>query len=660
MGGSLMKKSWIFVFAASIVFISLPLWAQTDSSGPAADMEAQIQKLQKELNQLELQTEALRGKSDQVQKAAISLSGGTLEQDFESNAPTWTILQGQTLDLKFLAQPVSNVTGHFDLFFLGNTATDIFHYSYLPTLANENVFFVLKEADATFTTPGLSLSAFRGLGHAGWHDTDDDLYYLFPEQWDVDKPFRISGVVIPTGMEVKTTDDLEGLDIWAGQELNWGVSAEVLAKYKHNIGPTTFGVIDKVLMESFYFISPTTGMAVTNLYAPTVPVTALMSPEYALKPQNSIEAFWKIPVVDAFTADAVVLYSPYNANLPYNYVTQVAPGKGTYGTNYQVYQGTTNDQGDALGYQLKLTTHSIPGIDSLMVNGEYSGYIAGDLERVSGEITEVPAPFCLITADATVQKPLLGPNPLIYSGSPGVPLVEPRSEFDPFRVTMDPISGINNREMSKFSLSFVFNNGKGWFFRYNPNNFGLWNVNTDLDTDFSFGIIGTMFDYPTSTDLSSYVNAQGVVVWEGSGSLGEPPTDGYLPTGQAVAMWKTGDVHWIADLEGGYSTASLGQSSAIRSSTNFLNTSLTVRIHDTKLTAGYGRDVWGPEDWDVQFGQTIGQLFLAQISQKFGLSEVSLKYERWDNLPGDPYQFATINGINLPMDELYATYKLNF
>src|SRR5581483_5002782 len=145
----------------------------------------------KELNQLELQTEALRGKSEQTQKPVIGLSGGTLEQDVESNSTSWTILQGQTLDLKFLAQPLPNVTGHADLMFLGNVATDILHYSYLPTLANENIFFVLKEADATFTTPQVSFTAFRGLGHAGFYYTDDDFYYLFPDQWDLDKYFRV-------------------------------------------------------------------------------------------------------------------------------------------------------------------------------------------------------------------------------------------------------------------------------------------------------------------------------------------------------------------------------------------------------------------------------------------------------------------------------------
>jgi hypothetical protein len=316
-----------------------------------------------------------------------------------------------------------------------------------------------------------------------------------------------------------------------------------------------------------------------------------------------------------------------------------------------------------MGYQLKLTSTSVPLIDSIMVNGEYTGLIAGDLERVSGEITKMAAPDFLITFDATTQQPLIGPNPLVYNGTPQAPLgtmVQPRSQFDPFQVTLNPISGIFNRQLTKFSLSMVLNDGKGWFFKYNPNVFDSYNINMDLDTNFSTGIIGTLFDYPTSTDLTSYVTAAGDLVWETPGSLGEAPTNGYLPFVHWVTMWKADDIHWVLDLAGGYSTATLGQSSAVRSSTDLFMGTLTTRVQNTSISLSYGQDVWGPESWDVQFGDTIGQLIIAQIVQKFGLSQISLKYEYWGNLPGDPYQYAAINGVSLPIGELYAAYTLNF
>jgi len=107
----------------------------------------------------------------------------------------------------------------------------------------------------------------------------------------------------------------------------------------------------------------------------------------------------------------------------------------------------------------------------------------------------------------------------------------------------------------------------------------------------------------------------------------------------------------------------LSQGVAVRSSVNSLSGSLATRVDDTTVTLGYGRDIWGPEDWHRQFGISIGQAFLAQAVQKFGASEVSVKYERWDNLPGDPYQSLPgqlVGGVTLPIDEIYATYKLNF
>jgi len=249
-------------------------------------------------------------------------------------------------------------------------------------------------------------------------------------------------------------------------------------------------------------------------YAP-VPVTVI---GYTTTPINETEVFWRIPIPDALTIDMVAVYNPANANKPYTYVQSVAPGTGTDGTNYQLYTATTNNTGDAMGYQLKLMSTSVPLIDSIMLNGEYSGVIAGDLERISGEITKIPLPGLLLTFDATVQQPMIGPNPLVYNGTPLNTLgtmVQPRSQFDPFQVDMNPITGVNNRQMNKFSFSFVFNQGKGWFFKYNPNQFDSYNINMDLDTDFSTGFIATLFDFPTSSDLSSYVQGvSGVVDWE--------------------------------------------------------------------------------------------------------------------------------------------------
>jgi hypothetical protein len=139
-------------------------------------------------------------------------------------------------------------------------------------------------------------------------------------------------------------------------------------------------------------------------------------------------------------------------------------------------------------------------------------------------------------------------------------------------------------------------------------------------------------------------------------------------------MWKAGDVHWVADIQGGYSMATLGQSTIngevsstgapiARNSTDLFQATLITRVNNTSLSLTYGQDVWGPETWDQQFGLAIGRLYVAKVTQSFGASQVSLKYEHWGNLPGDPYQVPTftLNGpVNLPIDELYATYTLNF
>ncbi len=660
-----------------------PLKAQAQSITPTPiDYDQRLQKLQDELNQLELQNEKIQSHASAGgtgSKPILSLDGGSLEQDFESNSNSWSILQGQTLNLRFAANPTTDSFGHFDLMFLGKVAPDILHYSFLPILANSNIFVVLKEADATFNTPLLSFRAFTGFPRDTFYYSNDDFYYLFPAQNDVDNPFRVSGTLVDTGMEIKGLKDLDGLDIWAGTQLNWGVNQEAVLMYKHDIAGMTAGIMDKISLQNIsqgalgYQLVNTSGVTVLPpqiAYAP-VPVT-VTTYSYSSRPTNETEAFWRIPVPNAFTLDAVMVYNPTNANMPYTYVKTVAPGTGTDGTSYQLYTATTNNTGDAMGYQVKLTSTSVPLIDSIMLNGEYSGVIAGDLERVSGEITKMPVPGLLFTFSATAQQPLVGPNPLVFNGTPlnsiGT-LVQPRGQFDPFQVDMNPITGVNNRQMNKFSLSFVYNEGKGWFFKYNPNDFSSWNINMDLDTDFSTGMMATLFNYPTSSDLSSFVlGNSGVVSWETPGELGQPATNGYLPYLHWVTMWKASDIHWVADIQGGYSMATLGQSTIStvtggRNSTDSFLGTLTTRIHDTSLSLSYGQDVWGPEDWDRQFGLVIGQLIVAQVTQKFGLSQISLKYEHWGNLPGDPYQvpaFAFNDTVNLPIDELYATYTLNF
>jgi len=105
--------------------------------------------------------------------------------------------------------------------FLGKVAPDILHYNYLVNLANDNIFVVLKEADATFNTSAFSFRAFTGVPRDSFYYSNDDFYYLFPNQDDVDTPFRVSGTPVDTGMEIKGLKDFDGLDIWAGTELNW-------------------------------------------------------------------------------------------------------------------------------------------------------------------------------------------------------------------------------------------------------------------------------------------------------------------------------------------------------------------------------------------------------------------------------------------------------
>src|SRR5258708_2746392 len=88
--------------------------AQTPSTS-TPDYGEQIQKLQDELNQLEIQNEMLQGQATSKTKGTknvIGLSGGSFEQDFVSQNNSWGILQGQNIRLRLWANPMEQVKGH--------------------------------------------------------------------------------------------------------------------------------------------------------------------------------------------------------------------------------------------------------------------------------------------------------------------------------------------------------------------------------------------------------------------------------------------------------------------------------------------------------------------------------------------------------------------
>jgi hypothetical protein len=642
-------------------------------ASPTPDYEEKIRELQEELNQLEIRSQMAEGKAGQNKKSTFGLTGGSFEQDFESNASSWGVLQGQTLNLKFFANPADNLKANLNLQLWGYVANDLTQFEDLNNLANQNIFFTIRELDVTFDTGDFSFQAFKGMGYGGYYYSHDDFYSLFPDTWDVDKPFRYTGNSIPLGMSVKGERDFDGFEAWFGPQLQWGAQPEAYLMYQNKIGNTTLGAIEKLQITNI--TQPNYGLPFLPnpnnpiVGAPGVPVSVLQNPGQAVTNVTTTELYWKVPIGDSITLDNVGLYDPSQINYPYTYVQSVASGAGTLGTNYNIINANTT-QTDALGYQGKLTLNLIPVVDTLILSGEYSGILAGDRERLSGEIVKNVFSNALLTVDATWQQPLIGPNPEIVDRLGNV-IITPRNPLnDAFSVTSNPISGFNDRAMTQFKLSFVFNPGNGWFFRWNPNDFGGYNINTEMDTPFSFGIMGTLTNYSTGTDGFTYVNNLGVLVPDFG--LGQAPTNGYQPYITSWTMWRTGGIHWILGLEGGYSQSALSYNAAAYPYTNSFSSSLTARINNTNLTLGYGYANYGPEDWHRQFGDLLAGQYLAQVTQKFGNSAVSLKYVEWDkNDTGTPPGSAGGGGqigpvtsllynITLPVKELYGTYSFNF
>jgi hypothetical protein len=616
-------------------------------------LEDRLLHMQELMNEIELQAEDTKASLDKAKPQPISFGQGQLLLQEALYGPDFSSAFGTQALLGFNLDPVAQVHGNFDIELLGAVAPDrLLPQHELIDLGTDNDRVILKKSEIRFENDQVLLRAFRMVPHADFVD-DGDLYYLFPAADDTNKYFRQSGRAVPNGYELQLREGwLKGLDLWAGDELIYGLQAPTaVLRYRSKLGPLDVAVM-------LHWDQGDTSTTRTN--------------------DDSQEVWIQAPVGNTGLALGLTVdYSGADVGQTYQVVKQVAPGQGDQATGYEVDNVTTT-AGDATAAALRLAgPHAIPGVEDLSLMAQYDGILAGDKTMVDGYLSFRPQKYTLISFGGTWQKPLTSLNPTIIVGTPGTnfgPLAGsgPRAYNAIGAVTQNPFTGVNNREMTQVTAVIEYNPGQGWFYKYKPRQVADWNFNSDLDTPLSNGLGLRAFNYPTGTDRMSYVDSSGTLVGEGVGASGLLPTNGWLWEASDILAFKLGSTHWWLEAATGDQIA--GTSPDFSSQNVYANQyfSSAINMRWTQWTAGlgYAEDIYGPDDWYQTFGVIIGHDYKASLSWKQGASEVSLKYEGWRDKDPDAYHFvgasvpATPNSpaftASAPIDQLMVSYALNF
>jgi hypothetical protein len=634
--------------------------AATLSTQEVQDMDAKVRDLRELFDRLELQAEQTKSQIDKAKPQAISFGSGELTLSNSMAWPVATSISGTAVPstfsstggaqalLGFNLNPLPDVKGSVQIELLGPVAVDRLLPQQEVKLAANNQWAVLRNGEIKFEEDQFMARAFLAIPRSDLYE-EGDMFYLFPAADDTNKYFRQSGRAVPDGFQFLAKEGwIKGFEVWAGDELVYGVDPMVFARYKQKLGPVDFSLMSQWTSDPTY--SSGKNMDVNQ------------------------EAWLRLPLFNGESLDLAAVHKPTAVGQSYSIAGHpVTAGQGTLGTDYLAESSTATD-GDAWGGILRLRGQKdLPLLEEEQIMGEYSGPIAGNRMRISGLLSARPQRYLLVSLEAGWQQPIVGLVPSVIEGTPGVnfgllPGTGPRPYGSPVTVSEDPISGQNNRAMTELTATLEFNPGQGWFYKYRPRLVQDWNYNTDLKTPFSSALSAHVFNYPTGTDLSSYIDSTGQRVAEPATRSGMLPSNGWLYQVSDITAVGIGDVRSWLYVSTGQQTSGLSWDSSIYPANTYFDSSLTTRYKAITLSLGYGEDVYGPDDWYQVFGEIIGNRYRASATYSFGSSDLSIKYEGWRDKDASLYHdpvntVLTAEGtmiIQPPIDQVMTTYTIRF
>lgn len=451
----------------------------------------------------------------------------------------------------------------------------------------------LRQAEAGIEKDSWFLKGFTGVPHGDWgaqgdffhlypaSNPDDDYlgssgyFGIYPDRWKQDHYLNISRRHVPRGFEGGA--NVYGFDVGAayGDELSWGYQESVYGRIGFPVGQTRLTFVMKNEDVPFEFDDDRNER----------------NEAYALA--------WNVPFEAGHRLDLGVLYNPFRDGRPYEVDREVSDNSGIFGSTHKI-SVKESKKSDGIGERIRYERH-----DSFMDREWMSvidltrlGILAGNKQQADFQLGTQIVPTIRGQVQAIYRKPIEGPIPFLFEGSPdniGAVASFPRGPESPFTVNWD------NREAVFFVTSFIYDPTPGTnFFIYDPNQLQAWNLNAEEDAPFAFAVQYKASDYKTTTDRQYYFNVDGNLVWETAAHSGAWPSDGFLHEVRLLGHGKWGGTGWTLGLAGGQAPAYLGlaytdETDETKAITEYVSLEGRLEYWPFALWGHYGSGVWGPE-----------------------------------------------------------------
>jgi outer membrane protein OmpA-like peptidoglycan-associated protein len=490
--------------------------------------------------------------------------------------------------------PIETVSGDIGAEFVGN-----YDQRYWSPVNDEHRMFkddrVAKvvRADLKYDDGSFLLRGFEGVAMPYWLNKND-LFELYPGQQDTEYPRRegAGGPIVPRGGQMRyKSDHLGTLEVIGGAETRWDYGSGVYAKYD----APQIGNLEQSLVYRNENIT-------WNKFSIKDPDERRWALSYNSSYQHSerMNSHWGI------------LYQPYR--LGYTYAdpdTILADG---------AYRRRSMRQIDAFGLTLRTEIKPTQAVDQVGLGYSYLGRAAGNKHQVDLDTRRTFLTNWTAAAAYIYRQPLSGPVPYRFEGTtanPGAILSTPRGPDDAFRIDW------TNRKAHILNLTMIFDPTPGtWFFKNTPNILNDDNLNPTEDAEWSGAMQYTMTYYPTATDRQYYFDEDRNPIFDPIAHVGAQGTSSPFSSATGLLQWKKDLWHVVGDVSFGEALAGAGiaysaDTTYYKPSTVFVQTGMTVQWDFLKAFFRYGRNTWGPNDFEIQQGLIYKHVYQAGLSAQF-------------------------------------------
>jgi len=532
-----------------------------------------------------------------------------------SKKNSWEDQWGESL----LTDVAARITPDFDARVLFELQGDYADRFWRPINANhradskdQNLIF--REAEGKIKKENWYVDAFSGVPRPDWRAHGDffqfypqtyfnedylgssGYYGVYPKSWNQNVFLNINGARVPQGVELGGS--LNGLDaaFVTGNQLDWGFPTSYFGRVSYPLESTKISVVAK------------------NTAAPFAD-----DPEETRDKAASLT--WEAPFGSGNKFQAGAMYRPYRSGENYQIVRKVAAGSGLLGSSFSFSEKTAHNN-DGLGGRLRLEMQPemFKRLWFYAIDLTHLGILAGNRNQIDLEAGTHVTPNIKSDVKYTYRKPVEGPIPFLFEGSPnniGAVAANPRGPESPFNVDW------TNREAVFLLATVQINSDKDTtMFQYDQQTLGRWNLFKDVPKKpFSLAVQYRMSDYKTTTDRQYYWDENGNIVWEPAGHTGAWPSKHPLNEFRVMGVGTLHAVGYFLGIAGGESPALSGlaysndPTQGNKAITGYYSFEAEISYYPIAFRGNYGSGVWGPEpNIHPFFGNSFDRLWGVGLS----------------------------------------------